>query len=63
MLVGVFNWGWVEGFKYNANICNLKKSASHKNAQTLHHREDCAKLRIACHAHIIYKPLNLCWPL
>ena len=24
-LVDVFSWGWVVGFKYNANIYNLKK--------------------------------------
>ena len=58
LLVGVFNWGWIEGFKYNANLYNLKKNTSPKNAQTLYHREDCAKLRISCHAHIIYKTLD-----
>ena len=36
----------------------MKKNTSPKNAQTLYHREDCAKLRISCHAHIIYKTLD-----
>ena len=34
LLMGVFNVGWIEGFKYNANIYNLKKTTSPKNAQT-----------------------------
>ena len=30
LLVDVFNWGWVVGFKYNANIYNLKKTHPQK---------------------------------
>ena len=40
LLVSVFNWGWIEDFKHNASIYNLKKTTSLKNAQTFHHMED-----------------------
>ena len=36
----------------------MKKTTSPRNAQTLYHREDCAKPRISRHAHIIYKTLD-----
>ena len=52
--------GWIQGFKYKANIYNL---TSPKNVQTLHHREDCAKMRIARDTHIfthkVYIYINL----